>query len=255
MGCHSSIPGKLPEGKKVPTDSLSKYSYDLLAFLPTNNGVLPAAGTGFFIRTQNKIFLITANHLLCGCDDNLQKIAPYPQMWNILNKNIIDGGNLISINTSHFRDTCSCLPIPKKSDIAILEMDTKYHSSSLHSVEDFISPHYTEYDSFAVFGFPSTGYSRHPSGFGYMPPEKVVFTASDSTARMDDFNYYFDIPNIDSIKSGHSGSPVFIRNRKTKNWRICGVVAAETFDFDTKKRYLTVATIDRLVDTLIKKEH
>lgn len=255
FSCQSTFPNKLNEGKKVPTDTLSKYSYDLFTYLATNNGVLPTAGTGFFIRANNKIFLITANHVLCGCDDNLKKMSPYPNLWNILNLDVTDNGKLISLNTKYFRDTCTCLAISKKSDIAIHEMDSKYYNYPLNSIEEFISPRYHEYDSFAVFGFPGTGYSRHPSGFGYMPPEKITFTAYDSTSLMDDFNYYFNIPNIDSIKRGHSGSPVFIRNKKNKKWRICGVVVAETIDSATKKRYLAVATIDKLADTINKKNN
>src|SRR6185312_4251924 len=88
-------------------DSLKKYSY-FIEGINSKDGVI-ATGTGFFIRTKDSlIYLITAKHVLSGCNDSLLKFKGMPPiMYVFLDLN----GNIIPINTNRIKDTSQCLPM------------------------------------------------------------------------------------------------------------------------------------------------
>src|SRR5688572_14249529 len=49
--------------------SLKKYSYFIIGFKPVGNGILEtASGTGYFIRDNNRLYFLTAKHVLTPCD-------------------------------------------------------------------------------------------------------------------------------------------------------------------------------------------
>ena len=54
--------------KQIGLDSLRKYSYSLLGYKLLNNQLIPVGGSCFFIRKANRIFLVTARHVVNGCE-------------------------------------------------------------------------------------------------------------------------------------------------------------------------------------------
>ena len=100
---HSLYDGQI----KIPS-KFSEVSYYILGVADLQPSAGFFSGSGFFIRDNNKLFLITAKHVLSGCSDSVNKFRV------IRNEAIIFLGmpntnaDFLNIDISKILDTASC---------------------------------------------------------------------------------------------------------------------------------------------------
>lgn len=234
-----------------PADSLKKYSYYLMGYLPTDTGIISGGGTGFFIKRNNELFLITAKHVLSGCD-GFKKPDKYPDVFNAVEK---DKDLVIPFSTYLVRDTALCLPFHQDPDIIAIKIDKKWYNS-VNSVEGYNSPPFLKLESTEIFGFPSIDMTT-PFGFMalksashiHLPKKDIYKQAVDSATGkiLDSINYRIFSKTVafNLDQRGYSGSPVFVKDYKSKKWRIAGVavgygldVSGETFLYVVNIKYV-----------------
>ena len=117
----------------------------------------------------------------------------------------------------------------------VIRIDNKY-SNSINSVEHFVHPPFKYVKGIKILGYPGWSYAKNDSLFmpfinpTEMPlPKKDYFFSilkDSATAVVDSSVFVIDCPpfmkNADSL-GGFSGSPVFIQDSITNNWRIAGI--------------------------------
>lgn len=220
-------------------DSLRKYSYCIRGYTIEKNGVIPTGGTCFFIKRNDKLFLITAYHVICGTDDNDNKIKNYPKELTVFTFDSV--GNLsdyfFSISIKSILDTCRAINSFVEPDIIAIEIN---NNNRLRTVEKFIKPPFQQPGQVIMFGFPGLGDLTHPSGWGIIGASNLNIDNRDSQiithtkyedGTLDSINYYINTENKNDTffskgwYKGYSGSPVFIKDKVTKTWRLGGVFA------------------------------
>jgi hypothetical protein len=244
-----------------PADSLRKYSYTIFGCnLKTMPFPFTASGTAFFIKRNNSIFLITAKHLLTGCEKGV-KTKEMPDFMSVY---LPEKDTLLNIDIRLIKDTVTCFEkVEDGLDVIVIKLDNFWKSYISNTVEKFINPLFKKVKSIEIFGFPfdkNHGF-RMPGYDGPVHitiPEKEyeVIQAFDSTGKVDTLNYrvFADSAISDSIKKGFSGSPVFIQDTDSKKWRVMGVLVASGLELDTRKRLTYIPHMEYVI-SLIDKYH
>lgn len=224
------------------SDSLSKYSYPLLGFSTDSGKFSPSGGTCFFIRSNGKIFLVTARHVITGCGIATNR-NDYPEQFTIIGS-LTAGVNFIPINVKGAKTLFPC-PDTLLNDPDIFAMEvTGEGTSKLNSVEQFIKPPFRQTDNIDMYGFPGVDYFKHPEAF--VIPEvahqhieregTIIYDRSSDSIRqtVDSSNFIVVNKNLNVATTlrGFSGSPVFLKELNSNEIRLLGVFAE--FGFDTK---------------------
>jgi hypothetical protein len=173
-------------------DSLKKYSYYISGFVMKPNRVSIVTGTGFFIRNREVLFLVTAKHVLSGCNDSLLKDKDSPDtmiIW-LKNDNMVSF-KFIPINVSVIKDTSSCLPFFKSPDIIVLQVSDTNLIKNAHSVEKYIYPPFMKTNGIQIFGFPFTENMKLGS-YRYTPSSNLSMPTNNNEI----------ITNTNYIKNG-----------------------------------------------------
>lgn len=217
-------------------DSLKKYSYFMAGFKIIGIGEIhTSGGTGFFIRDSTDIYFVTSKHVLTGCNDSSIKEKNHPDnidIW-LSGKNIADN-KVVHLNTVKIKDTALCLPNYIDPDVIILKSANPKDLESVYSVEKFIHDRFEQISNLVIYGYPED--IKTPPLNKY-PLDSLIFLDGSyeisngmkylNTQIEDSINYLI-YPNKWNYKElhGFSGSPVFIQNKKTNEWRIIGVLCA-----------------------------
>ncbi|MCC7401309.1 MAG: hypothetical protein IT214_07475 [Chitinophagaceae bacterium] len=114
---------------QVLNDSLAKYSYLLFGFLnQTKQGEFirfyPWQATGFFIKKEKRVFLVSVKHALSPCKfSNGIDYDKYPDNFFIRLSNNKEDLDLYSVETKLIRDTVKCFTYYYEDpDIFIIEL-------------------------------------------------------------------------------------------------------------------------------------
>ncbi len=135
------------------TDTLSKYCYYLFGYKISPQGAYTGGGSAFFIRNNNKLFLITALHVLDGCKDQQEKDIYFPDTIYVFIEDATGNiANKIPIDIRKIKDTTPCISHRYTTDFITIEIE---NNNQINSVEKFIYPIFKETDSIKIFGFPS----------------------------------------------------------------------------------------------------
>ncbi|HLX93402.1 MAG TPA: hypothetical protein VKR32_17075 [Puia sp.] len=236
---------------------MKKYSYHVFGFyirqpmqLDSAGNVLggETGGTCFFIRKNGELFLITAKHVLTGCD-SLEKVKNFPSslmIWVSPNSSF----RIAQFDVSIIRDTASCLPIPLSPDEIVIRIKDS-SAKDVYSIEKFLSAPFKKVRNSLFIGYPaatSTLAGRikrvEPSTIGLVNKEYYFSQGyTDSTRKnLDIINHriYSDSIDFEQNFHGYSGSPLFVQDLKTKKWRIAGVLAGTGRDNFNKYYFYAV---------------
>ena len=210
-------------------NSFEKYSYSILGF----NMGRPAFGTGFFIRKNKGIYLVTALHVINGCNVKGVKNDFMPDITNVLIKSNKEKP-VCNLDVTNIKKI-PCFDTRYKADVAIIKIDSVWEPY-INSVEGFIKkPYSKKYGAAMIWGYPMLSYWQN-NQFDFDPPishvklEKdsfKIYTPVDSKGEPDSINYLFArtcVKRNDTLSGGYSGSPVFLQYKKTKKWEIIGMV-------------------------------
>lgn len=224
--------------------TMQKYSYPILLMkfidgLSTNTF---ANGTGFFLRENESIFLITALHVFSGNGliEEDRRMAEYPNFAMVP----IANHGAITIDVSSFIKS-SALPIHLYPDIVAYKIESSDMRTLKEGIKldefilsiDYLPRHVDtdeEFEGISIFGYPT--YRREEKGIHSIPSDVLRFDKDSFTFKenvkidgtVDQFNSYVFFKNhkvnIDSIY-GYSGSPVFqMAKNPTDNPKFLGVL-------------------------------
>lgn len=221
-------------------DSLRKYSYHIYGVRVDSTVIQEAGGSGYFVRNNNKIFFVTANHVITGCEAKdtcqpSQKPKTFPSEMNIFLTNF--DGTLsfkpIPVSVGYLQVILPCTDAGLLPDIASYELRST-PKETIYSIENFLdTPLPTDIGEISIYGYPSSA--------TYTPYGKVL--ASSTNLLLNDFSFFefynykacggvmaidsinYIVKPKDSIENnlfGFSGSPAFIKNKKDRQWHFIG---------------------------------
>ncbi len=246
--------GKKNTVKNNSVDALEKYSYKLAGFLlPSQEDSIVSviSGTGFFIKKENQLFLITAKHVITGCENDAKPLV-HPSnitIWSPIN------GIIGNLDISLIKDTSICLPFQDDPDVIAIKVNNEWRNS-VNVVDEFIMPVFKVVGNTEIFGYPASAMfqSSYPR---FVPPSNIHLSKksyqyvqmvdSASGKVVDSINYWIFSKDVifDKSGQGYSGSPVFVEDIKTKKWRVAGVAvgwglvqSGETFLYVTRIDYV-----------------
>ena len=208
---------------QIPADSLEKYSYPIIG---VNSYVF--VGTCFFIKNDNKLFLITAKHIILGCDSANKKIEPYPN--NFIIGCAAKPENSINIDVKAYQKSHECDGL----DIYVYPVDDKYYNL-YNSVEKFLIPSLDKWKTIEVFAYPKSTYNTKSEDLiipdkaehENIPEQSFDFEPDrDKDDKIDTLHGKITIPSKVNIRHGYSGAPLFLQDKISGTWRLFGVMVA-----------------------------
>jgi hypothetical protein len=255
----------LSQNNSGSIDSLKMYSYNFLGFkvFPPDK-VKPAGGTGFFFRKDNRLFFVTAKHVLSGCLNDSTKDKDFPDTMNIVlhsQKKHIEG--IFQISATEISNSIACNTIRNDPDIIVVELNSQ-RLKNVYSVESFVHPPFKKVSDFVVCGFPSKETVK--PGLNLAQVSTIHFGIKDGQIvggaileyennRIDSLDYYIKTDIFLDSLDGYSGSPVFIKDRHSSQWRIAGVLVGDIGRAQEKNQSLVVCKIDYLIKEIDTKLH
>lgn len=212
--------------------------------------------TAFFIRMQNRLFLITASHVLTGCKRNGKDPASPNEFYVPIYTNLKDFEGMIKIDAKPIKDTFICNGFGQQSDIGIVEVKS-HLSSKINSVEQFLAPPFEETTDIEIFGFAGKEQSVVDSN-AVSPLSHLTIKSStyffhyliNPTSAYEREVYYVSAKGItiDSRLDGFSGSPVFIQDSASLGWRIVGLMSGYSHIND--EWHLNFVKIEAITDKI-----
>lgn len=233
----SCVSNNIANSENYNEDSLKKYSYLLTILQKSTTGssqlIIAGLGSGFFVRNNNKIFLISANHVFTGNDPmHNTKHDLYGDIlgFDYIKKDGQRGSKYIYLDS--IKKANPPFYFNESPDLIAFEITGIPYNENIYSIEKFILPtndkDYLE-DSICVWGYPFVPteefYALDAPVFNISKYKGKIFKGElkDNPYRKID-----SLNNIITPKSitGISGSPVFLKKIKTENG-----TKKETFQF------------------------
>lgn len=199
-------------------DELKKYSYLIYAI----GGQFKYSATGFFIKRDNRLFLVGAGHTfsgknsITGVNDN-----DLPDTISvIICRECENDSGIIHIDISQIKKMPQPSTFAVKPDIYVYEIKDKL-PFKVNSIEKFIKNFDNSdknlIDSVFMYGYPSlTGNSiddykqiSPTLSFGYLLEKYTVFNYYPEINTYDKINYLMKPNDSSPIGGGFSGSPCF----------------------------------------------
>ncbi|MEP7144641.1 MAG: hypothetical protein ABI707_17295 [Ferruginibacter sp.] len=237
-------------GCKSEEDNLSRYSYLLYGKDALAKDVV---GTCFFVRNNNHIFIVTANHIACGCTREHKRDYLSPKKMEVL----LNGcPQTLSIDIYKNWKTCDC-----NSPDYFIDTVSSIFSPYINSIEQFNLPipDSTNIEKFTMFGY-------HPTDDIFsldQPALKTEIKSKFSVLPVEDDSHNI-IPsihsvafgnevNIDMALEGDSGCPTFIKDKSDGKWKFIGLfvskkVGANNRIYITKKKIVEDAIVNYGID-------
>lgn len=220
---------------KNKADSLSKYSYSLYFWGQKDSFYTACIGTCFFVKKNNKIFLVTAKHNLTNRDDSCNDLRIKNDDTVFL---VLKNCKELPINVSIVRDTSTCThPQIYPDVITYIVNDTESCNVNYFDLDfSYSSPKYS--DGILVFGYSKDLASERNIELNMFNPQKIEFNVPNYKIHPFGIyekngkeiynynNYVIAVNNFTELEylKGFSGSPVLIKNLLTLRWELLGVL-------------------------------
>lgn len=179
----------------IGIDSLKKYAYRIKETI--TNDIATYWGTGFFVKSFNRVFFVTARHMLFDAKNNGSwRGVDKMNVQTNLNGKIFDIAS-IDFNNGHKR----VLTIFSKDvDVIAIEIAENELSIPINSITEFPDPDKINIGmDIYLAGFPNI--SDAPT-----VTKSQIYTSFYSS----DKKFELDLQMKDASKDGASGSPIFI---------------------------------------------
>jgi hypothetical protein len=193
------------------------------------DSLFEGGATCFFIKYKNIMYLVTAKHVLSGCENVNTKIKSFPDMHYVFLGNYLHS---IPINT---KETKRILPCSGLDLVIIKIVDTPIYKY-INSVEEYLVPPFNEYKGIGIFGFPIISYKKDMFKTFPAQSEMIIdenyFTfhsVMDTLGKLDStlmaINWTKNV-TPSNVMGGYSSSPVFLQEKKSNQWRLVGLFSA-----------------------------
>lgn len=220
-------------------DSLSKYSYLLEVCTPkANNCYLNALATGFLLKDENNIYLVSAYHVFTGTNttSNKKYTPTYKTMVVRIEQNKSGKNNLV-INLESLKEWHKPISAFVTPDVYFYKTELNPETVHLYSIETILKSNRDKKNSNREI--VSYGYLNYPTDTTnletYSPLKYLGHLITDSI-----YLNYSSFKSIDSLFfvsspetfNGASGSPVFFKytkgkGKKKKEWlEFAGIMLA-----------------------------
>ena len=233
--------------KKYGYDSLKKYSYLISGIINDHSANI---GTGFFIRSDTNLYLISAGHVLTGWNAiKGEWDKNYPDSFFIKLKDRTTGDDILcAINVKAYKKKLVPFSVWSKPDIFIYKVKNP-SSYIINSIENLIVDTVSSYlkEINRVFGYGFASYT-HFSDFDsllHLTPTLIDASTVMKYGEMQNIrennlpdSMHFIIAPVlpwkNNFGRGASGAPVFIYSEKLGRFIFGGVIIAAnnkgTFD-------------------------
>lgn len=260
FGCFSAQQNKKSNNKE---DALKKYSYyigfEIVKFYSGGSATVTTGnGTGFFIRDKEELYLVTARHNVVPCENYEKLFLKNIFVW--LQDKSGSPTERILIEPMQFFDL-QCIQQKNDTDAIVIKVSK---SLTVYSIESFISKIPTEYEEVKIWGYPENknDTSNRPDytliSNTYLPPNRYSFEiiCDTTTNKIDSVNFFLvsKTATIDNSRHGYSGSPVFIKNKKTKKWVFIGLNWGHG-DFGGGDKYLALVRSSLILSKINQESH
>lgn len=236
--------------KTSDTDSLKKYSYNIVGLTYHNGHTSIYQGTGFFIKKGYDNLFVTARHNLLQCDSQNTKELSAPKEMRVLLTDISGEftGEYLELYLNKLYDTGRCVLPHIDTDVIVYNIRNpkKY---VLYTINNLIYPKLLGKKWYVnVFRFPAkeievkdhvlvekTASQLYFKKYKFL--EYDTYKSPTGLTLIDSLNYMIKSRKVplDSL-GGYSGSPVFIKDKKDKKWKLLGLAIAV---FDGNKLVVT----------------
>jgi len=219
-------------------EDLAKYSYYIngIDSLRNPRSPLSTSGTGFFLKSKGRTYLITAKHVLIGCGYNGTRKVVMPhniRVWFNDDKSISPKFEPWNIDITEQLKSYPCFPGYIRPDtITIL----KTTANQVFTVERMYKEKLPlDKGEIAIFGFPHDPYFKSDS-LKVPAAKKIIITSYEfqegsfiqngTDMCNDTLNYSITVHGISLSEAfqGISGAPVFIKDKETMEWQFLGLI-------------------------------
>lgn len=250
--------------QQVPSDCLYRYSYTLSGAYIDKGRAIPVGGTCYIIRRNSKTWVVTARHVVDGCEGKV-KLPKFPkQLILAIFDDSLNFKDALNLDISSIVNTSTCPTT--HPDVVAIELNVP-KMNQLNSVEKFIMPPLPDNGDVSVWGFPSVGYATHPSGYGLVPPAHLSYKSlenqyfheylTDSITGIKDSSMYSiankNINYKDSSFSGFSGSPIFYKQNTDSKVRLMGTLSATGRSVEAENDLLIFTNIEEAINIIDQK--
>lgn len=212
--------------KQPQEDQLKKYSYFLYG---TNKTGQEFAGTCFFIRKGDSLFICTVNHIACGCDNNRMKNNNLPDKMQVY---LPECPKPLNIDISKTRQNCDC----NAPDYFVDTVSSYYHQYIKYSIEKFITPFSKDkaVESIVLFGYHPEEVDKKinlPQEIKKSIIKKDILVRTplgrDGKPDRSQFSFTFPKEDVNMDLEGFSGCPTFIKYEDDSTYKFFGVFSSK----------------------------
>ena len=228
-----------------PGDILGKYSYLIVTIdLHTNK---QDVATGFFYRSKNKLFLVSAYHVFTGFDvlnRRFKDIRPDTMtVWYRDSADKFYRTEGFSLEKYHMRDTQDILRL---SDVDIIEVSDRFREGKINSVDSLVlddgANELLVGDIIVAYGFPNVSNATMDSLHHHIKVPARAFVCKTMTAPKRSPGS--DVTTVYSylsppLQPGVSGAPIF-RVRSRFHEKTLEFMGIQSYSNDTTKLSLIV---------------
>jgi hypothetical protein len=213
LSCKTNPP--FDSARAAQYDSLKKYSY-LLVGLPGKNTILSGpidVSTGFFIRdTHNRLFLVSAYHVLTGCDPlNSRMLDVRDDSLQVWYMDTLNGYKSEQFALTAYQNKRCNDSIP---DVDTMDVTGHFKDGRIFSIERMMPQNMPQDDiakgdSVICYGYPKKKIPFKPVDKAADPSHKIrkVFGYRGEFKDKGDSLIYIGIHP--ALKKGFSGAPLF----------------------------------------------
>ena len=223
-------------GQNLDTAHLQDYSYLIFGFtdVKDSSGFKTfniTQGTCFFIKSDNKTFLVSAKHAVTPWDgDSLKKKDVFPDTLKLRLEDSTGHPFFIDLDIRQTKDSITGDYFYNDPDIFLFEF-FEADRFKVHTIESKIEDFDNSRTEIVTYGYPKI--KLVPGNFDSFIKQKPSITSgriiNKSTIHQLPINEKinttsFAFQRTDSLpKKGCSGSPVFYRKDSLDNWKFGGV--------------------------------
>ncbi len=224
---------------KYRYDSLRKYSYLIFGIINDHSANI---GTGFFIKSDTNVYLISAGHVLTGWNAmNEEWDKNYPDRFFIKLTDKTTGDDILcSINVKAYKKKLVPFSIWTKPDIFIYKVKNPslYIINSIENLMvDTVANYLNEINRVFGYGFASYTHFSDFRSLLHLTPTLIDASTMMRYGEMPNIrennlpdSMHFTIapvfPGKNNFGKGASGTPVFIYSKKLGRFIFGGVVIA-----------------------------
>ncbi len=205
-----------------------------------------------FLRKDNKVCLVTAKHVLSGCENDSTKSNTFPDKHYVF---LGSYAHSLILNTKILKTKLPC----GRDDILVIPVLDTTLFPFINSVENFITQPLKYFKDIYIYGYPMKSYTSdmfkslpdaafmniHDSPYHFtkiLLNNNSIDTLSSAVSWL-----YNSVPS--NLMHGYSGSPIFLQSKSNEMWRLIGLLSSAK-DLGKNSVIIRLMDIEAILDKL-----